>query len=62
MKKKWNAIKLFISLKTVASNVPTVLFLVNVDTITSLYGIANIFGNNFASIAETTKRKYKIFT
>ena len=46
--------------KTVASSVPTVLSLDNGDIITNQYDIANTF-NNFASIAETTKKKHKIF-
>ena len=54
-------IKSFITLKSVASNVPTVLSLDNGDTITNPYDIANTFNNYFASIAETTKRKHKIF-
>ena len=45
-----------ISLKTVASNVPTVLSLDNGDTITNPCDIANTFNNYFASIAETTKK------
>ena len=51
----WKGIKSFISLKTVASNVPTVLSLDNGDTATSPYDIANTLNNYFASIAETTK-------
>ena len=43
-----------ISLKTVASNVPTVVSLG--DTITNPYDIANSFNNYFVSIAETTKK------
>ena len=54
-------IKSLISLKTEASNIPTILFLGNGDTITNPYDIANTFNNYFASIAETTK-KHKIFT
>ena len=54
-------LKGIISLKAVASNVPTVLSLDNGDTITNPYDIANTFNNYFASIAETTK-KHKIFT
>ena len=49
-------IKCLISLKTVASHVPTVLSLDNGDTIINPYGIANTFINYFASIAETTKK------
>ena len=48
-----------ISLKTVASHVPTVLSLDNGDTITNPYDIANTFNNYFASIAETTKKSIK---
>ena len=61
-KKKWknikntcNGIKSLISLKTVASSIPTVLSLDNGDTITNPYDIANNFNNYFASIAETLK-------
>ena len=50
----WKKIKSFISIKAVASSVPTVLSLDNGDTITSPYDIANTFNNYFASIAETT--------
>ena len=57
----WKGIKSFISLKTVASNVPTVLSLDNGDTVTSPYDIANTLNIYFASIAETTKN-HKIFT
>ena len=60
IKNTWKGIKSLISLKTVASNVPTVLSLDNGDTITNPYDIANTFNNYFASIAETTK-KNKIF-
>ena len=49
-------IKSLISLKTVASTIPTVLFLDNGNTITNPYDIANNFNNYFASIAETTKK------
>ena len=56
IKNTWKGIKSLISLKTVASNVPTVLSLDNGDTITNPYDIANTFNNNFASIAETTKK------
>ena len=61
IKKTWKVAKVLISLKTVASSVPTVLSLDNGDTITNHYDIANTF-NNFASIVETTKKKQKIFT
>ena len=53
IKNTWKQIKSLISLKTVASNVPTVLSLYNGDTINNPYDIAN---NYFASIAETTKK------
>ena len=60
----WKGIKSLISLKTVASNVPTVLSPDNGDTITNPYDTANTFNNYFASIAETTKKYslHKIFT
>ena len=51
VKNTWKGIKSPISLKTVASSVPTVLSLDNGDTITNLYDIANTFNNYFASIA-----------
>ena len=56
IKDTWKGIKSIISLKTVESNVPTVLSLDNVDTITNPYDIANSFNNYFASVAETTKK------
>ena len=59
IKNTWKGIKFLISLKTVASNVATVLSLDNGDTITNHYDIANTFNNYFASIAETTKRSIK---
>ena len=55
IKNTWKGIKSLISLKTVASSIPTVLSLDNGDTITNPYDIANTFNNYFASIAETTK-------
>ena len=61
IKNTWKGIKSLISLKTVASNVPSVLSLDNGGTITSPYDIANTFNSYFASRAETTK-KHKIFT
>ena len=61
IKNTWKGIKCLISLKTVASRVPTILSLDNGDTITKPYDIANTFNNYFALIAETTK-KNKIFT
>ena len=56
LKNTWKGIKSLISLKAVASNIPTVLFLDNGKTITNPYDIANTFNNYFASIAETTKK------
>ena len=65
IKNTWKGIKSLISLKTVASNVPTVLSLDNGDTITNPYDIANTSNNYVASIAETTnksiKHRYKHF-
>ena len=55
----WKGIKSLISLKTVASSIPTVPSLDNGDTITNPYDIANTFNNYFASIAETTKKSIK---
>ena len=57
IKNKWKGIKSFISLKTIASHVPTVLSLDNGDTTPNHYYIANTFNNYFASMAETTKEK-----
>ena len=59
IKNTWKGIKSFISLKTVASSIPTVLSLDNGDTTTNPYDIANTFNNYFASIAETTKKSIK---
>ena len=59
---RWKGIKSLISMKTVASSRLTVLSLDNGDAITSPYDIANTFNNYLASIAETTKKKHKIFT
>ena len=56
IKNTWKGIKSLISLKTVASRVPTVLSLDNDDTRTSNYDIANTFNNYFATIAERTKK------
>ena len=61
IKNTWTGIKSLISLKTVASSVPTVLSLDNGDTVTNPYDIANTFNNYFASTTETTKN-HKIFT
>ena len=59
IKNTWKEIKSLISLKSVASNVPTVILLDNGDTVTNPYDTANTFNNYFASIAETTKKKKK---
>ena len=59
IKNIWKKIKSLISLKTVASNVPTAVSLDNGDTITNPYDIANTFNNYFAFIAETTKKSIK---
>ena len=48
--------------KNCSIRVPTVLSLDNGDTTTNPYDIVNAFNNYFASIAETTKKKHKIFT
>ena len=56
IKNTWKRIKSLISLKTVASSIPTVLSLDNGDTITNPYDIANTFNNYFGSIAQTTKK------
>ena len=56
IKNTLKGIKSLISVKTVASSVPTVLSLDNGDTITKLYDITNTFKNYFASIAETIKK------
>ena len=45
IKKTWKVTKALISIKTVASSVPTVLSLDNGDTITNPYDIANTFNN-----------------
>ena len=59
IKNTGKGIKSLISLKTVASSVPTVLSLDNGDTITNPYDIANTFNNYFASIVETKKKSIK---
>ena len=56
IKNTWKGIKSVISLKTVASIVPTVLSLDNGDSITNPYDIADTFNNYFAAIAETMKK------
>ena len=53
----WKTIKSLISLKPVASLVPTILSLDNGNIIANPYNIANTFNNYFASIAETSKKK-----
>ena len=53
IKNTWKRIKSLISLKTVASSVPTVMSLNNGNTITSSYDIAN---NCNTSRVETTKK------
>ena len=60
IKNTWKGIKSLISVKTVASNVPTVLPLDNGDTITNPIDISIIsFNNYFAPIAESTKKSIK---
>ena len=56
VKNTWKGIKSLITLKAVASPVPTVLSLNNGDAITNPYDIAYTFNNCFASIVETTKK------
>ena len=48
IKNTWKGIKSVISLKTVASSIPTILSLGNGDTINNPYDIANTFNNYFA--------------
>ena len=62
IKNTWKGIKSLISLKTVASSVPTVPSLDNGDNITNPYDTANTFNNYFVALSETTKKKHKIFT
>ena len=59
IKNTWKGIKSLISLKTVASSVPTLLSIDNGDAITNPYDIANTFHNYFASIADTMKKSIK---
>ena len=59
IKNTWKGIKFIISLKPLASSVPTLLSPDNGDIITNPYNIANTFNNYFASIAETTKQSIK---
>ena len=61
IKNAWKGIKSLISLKTVASSLPTVLSLDNGDTIANPYDIANTFNSYFASIAVTIKNSHKQF-
>ena len=56
IKNTWKGIKLLISLKTLAYNLPTVMSFNDGDTMTNPYDIANTFNNYFASIAETIKK------
>ena len=62
IKNTWKGITSLISLKTVASSIPTVLSFTNGDAIINHYDIANTFNNYFASIAENTKVNHKRFT
>ena len=59
IKNTWKGIKSLISLKTIASSIPTALSLDNGDTITNPYDIANTLNKNFASKAKTTKKSIK---
>ena len=52
-------LNLLFILKTVASNIPTVISFGNGDTITNPYDISNTFNNYFVSVAETTKKSIK---
>ena len=57
IKNTWKGIKSLISLNC-SIQCTYVLSLENGDTITNPYDIANTFNNYFASVAETTKKKY----
>ena len=59
-KNAWKGITFLISLKTVASSVPTVFSFDDGDTKTNPYDITINFNNDFTPIVDTTK-KYKIF-
>ena len=59
IKNTWKGIKSLISLKTVASHVPTILSLNNGDTITNAYDTTNTFNNYIASMAEVVKKSIK---
>ena len=52
IKNTWEGIKSLISLKTVATSIPTVLSVDNGDTISDPYDVANKFNNCFVSIAK----------
>ena len=54
IKNTWKGIKSLISLKTVASRVPTVLSLNNGDNITNPYDIANTFTNYLSNKSSST--------
>ena len=56
IKNTWKGIKYLISLKTVASHVPTILSLNNGGTITNPCDTKNSFNNYFVSTAETMKK------
>ena len=56
IKNTWKGIKLLISLKTLAYNLPTVMSFNDGDTMTNPYDIANTFNNYLASIAKTIKK------
>ena len=58
----WKGIKSLISLKTVASSVPTVLPLDNGDTITNPYDITNTFNNYFETTKKSIKYPHKHFS
>ena len=51
-----HGVKSLISVKTVGSNVPAVLFFDNGDIVTNPFDIANTSNNYFASLAATTKK------
>ena len=62
IKNTWKEIKSLISLKTVASSIPSVLSLDNGDTITNPYDIVNTFNNYFASTKKGIKYSHKHFS
>ena len=51
-----HGVKSLISVKTVGSNVPAVLFFDNGDIVTNPFDITNTSNNYFASLAATTKK------